>query len=66
LNKIIILGIEDDNAEHSPPSPTTYSNIFDVLNSIETGREKYSSTELPRQITPDQYFDFYRSYDDSE
>ncbi len=61
LWKIIISGIEDETIEEPPQSATTYANIFDVLNSIETGREKYFSTELPRQISRDQYFHFYNN-----
>ncbi len=41
--------------------PSVYSNIFDVLDSIEqsTGREKYFSNEMPKQITKSHYYDFY-------
>jgi hypothetical protein len=51
----------DDKDKDQPPS--VYSNIFDVLDSIEqsTGREKYFSNEMPKQITRSHYYDFYSS-----
>ena len=54
-------GFKDNDEDEQTPS--VYSNIFEVLDSIEqsTGREKYFSNEFPKQITRNHYYNFYSS-----